>query len=370
MTPTEAIQIHHQSIVIDTHADTIQRVLDCDGDLTNGEDDWHLDLNLMKQGGLNAQFFSIWPDPHAFWGSSAYDRTKALIGAVDSQLIKYPELMERAVTADDVRRISQTGKLAALMGIEGGHAINDDLDALREFFELGVRYMTLTHSRTTNWAGSSGDEIGQTTGLSSFGIEVVQEMNRLGMMVDISHVSDKTFFEVLEIAKKPVIASHSGARALANNKRNVTDEMITAIADQGGVVCVVFYPIFLDDDFLIGAREVFNSLKPQLAHIEASMDFIQAGYAKDKLTAEALRHGVAPMPLSKLADHIDYIAKLVGVDHVGLGSDFDGINCVPQGLENGSKLPALTVELAARGYDENDLIKILGANVLRVMEAQ
>ncbi len=363
-------QIHQQATVIDMHADTIQRVLDEGADLAVGADGWHLDLNLMRTGGIDAQFFSIWPDPHEFWGQAAYERTSALIGAVDAQLEKHPHLLERALTAADIRRIENDGKIAALMGIEGGHAINDDLDALREFHARGVRYMTLTHSRTTNWAGSSGHEVGRNTGLSKFGCEVVREMNRLGMLVDISHVSDKTFWEVLDVATKPVIASHSGARSLSNHFRNMTDDMIRAVAKADGVVCVVFYPIFLDENYAQAARAIFAQLKPQFIEIEATLDPIAASYAKDRLSTQALRDRVAPMPLARLADHIEHIAKLVGPDHVGLGSDFDGINCVPEGLETGAQMPALTKELARRGFDEEALMKILGGNILRVMEAQ
>ncbi|HEX4949389.1 MAG TPA: dipeptidase, partial [Blastocatellia bacterium] len=268
------------------------------------------------------------------------------------------------------RRISSLGKLAALMGVEGGHAINDDLDVLREFHHRGVRYMTLTHSRSTNWAGSSGDEEGRRTGLSQFGREVVQEMNRLGMLVDISHVSDQTFWEVLQVARKPVIASHSGARAVAAHRRNMTDDMIRAVAAKGGVVCVVFYPIFLDEDYATAAYQVLIELEPEFAAIEAAMDHVAAGYAKDRLQIEALQRRVRPLSYRRLADHIEHIARLVGAEHVGLGSDYDGINCVPEGLETGATLPVLTAELARRGFNAQQLEQILGGNVLRVMEAQ
>lgn len=367
---SDSTQLHHQAIVIDMHADTILRVLDEGADLAQGAPGWHLDLNLMRAGGVDAQFFSIWADPYEYWGLDAADRAFALIGALDQQLAKHPDQMERALTSADIRRISQMGKVAALMGVEGGHAINDDLDVLREFHRRGVRYLTLTHSRTTNWAGSSGDEIGQETGLSEFGREVVREMNRLGMLVDISHVSDKTFWEVLTVAEKPVIASHSGARALSKHHRNMTDEMIRAVAASGGVVCVVFYPIFLDETYAAQAREVFAEIAPQFEEIDASMDRVAAGYAKDRLSIAALQRYVPPMSFLRLADHIEYIARLVGAEHVGLGSDYDGINCVPEGLETGAMMPNLTAELARRGFTAQELRQILGENILRVMDAQ
>jgi membrane dipeptidase len=362
-------QLHHRAIVIDMHADTILRVLDEGADLAAGAPGWHLDLNLMRAGGVDAQFFSIWADPYAYWGAAARERALALIGALDQQLEKHPALMERALTADDIRRISASGKVAALMGVEGGHAINDDLDVLREFHCRGVRYLTLTHSRTTNWAGSSGDLEGETTGLSAFGVEVVQEMNRLGMLVDISHVSDRTFWDVLRVANKPVIASHSGARALSSHHRNLTDEMLRAVAQTGGVVCVVFYPMFLDEDYATAAREVLYSLADEYDAIDQSLPPIPASYAKDRLQCVALQQRVAPMSYHRLADHIEYIARLVGAEHVGLGSDYDGINCVPEGLETGASLPLLTAELARRGFNDQELEQILGGNVLRVMQA-
>jgi membrane dipeptidase len=370
LSPAQVAEIHRRAVVIDMHADTIQRVLDEGADLLAGAPGWHSDLRMMRAGGLDAQFFSIWPDPFEYWGEAAYNRAHALIGALDSQLEKHPDHLERALTAGDIRRVVKDGKVAALMGIEGGHAINDRLDALGEFYARGVRYMTLTHSRSTTWAGSSGDAEGREKGLSDFGREVVREMNRLGMVVDISHVSDPTFWDVMETATKPVIASHSAARALSDHHRNLTDEMIRAVAAGGGVVCVVFYPVFLDETFAHAARGVLAGLKPRFEEIDAQMEKVAAGYAKDRLSADELACGVAPLPLTRLADHIDHVARLVGADHVGLGSDFDGINCVPAGLENVAALPALTHELAGRGYGAAELEKILGGNILRVMDAQ
>jgi len=368
--PDQLLQLHCQAIVIDMHADTVQRVLDQDVDLKAGAPGLHLDITGMRAGGLDAQFFSIWPDPHQYWGASACDRALALISALTTQLERHTDVLERALTAGEIRRIAGAGKIAALMGVEGGHAINDDLDVLREFYSRGVRYLTLTHSRSTAWAGSSGDAEGAERGLSGFGREVVREMNRLGMMVDVSHVSDRTFWEILAVATKPVIASHSAARALAHHPRNLSDEMIRAMAAKGGVVCIVFYPVFLDEDFARAAKSVWADLAPKLAELNESMESVAAGYEKDRLSAEALRARIMPIPLARLVDHIDHIARLVGVEHVGIGSDFDGITAVPQGLETVAELPALTAELARHGYRTAEIEKILGGNVLRVMEAQ
>jgi membrane dipeptidase len=365
-----ALELHRRAIVIDMHADTVQRVLDQGIDLQAGASGLHLDLPKMCAGGLDAQFFSIWPDPRKYWGCEAQARALALIAALDAQVERHPCELEQATTASDIRRLASQGKIAALMGIEGGHAINDDLDVLRDFFARGACYLTLTHSRSTAWAGSSGDTAGAGRGLSAFGREVVREMNRLGMLVDVSHVSDRTFWDVLAVASKPVIASHSAARSLAAHPRNLSDEMIRAVAAGGGVVCVVFYPVFLDDEFASAARAVTEALAPQLSHLDLSPDPVAAGYEKDRLLGEALQTHVTPLPLARLVDHIDHLTQLVGADHVGLGSDFDGIAATPAGLETVAQLPALTVELARRGYHEREIEKMLGLNILRVMEAQ
>ena len=362
-------QIHQEAIVIDLHADTIQRVLDEGCDLLEGAPGWHLDLNLMREGGIDGQYFSIWPDPHEYWGEAATRRAEDLIGAVKSQASKHSKVMALAGSAEEVRRISSEGKLAALMGIEGGHALNDSPELVEHFHREGVKYITLTHSKSTSWAGSSGDPEGADRGLNLLGKEIVERMNQVGMMVDVSHVSDKTFWDVTRTSRRPLIASHSGARALAPHHRNMTDEMIKAVGESGGVVCVVFYPIFLSEGYARDARVVIETLRPEMKKFDEEMDSISAGYAKDRLMAKELRKRMNPMPLSVLADHIEHVARVAGIDHVGIGSDFDGINCVPEGLETGAQLPSLTEELARRGFDEEALMKILGGNVLRVMEA-
>ncbi|MBI4469298.1 MAG: membrane dipeptidase, partial [Acidobacteria bacterium] len=252
-----------------------------------------------------------------------------------------------------------------LMGIEGGHAIEDSLHALRMFYRLGVRYMTLTHSNTNNWADSSGDEP-RHGGLTDFGREVVREMNRLGMLVDISHVSDETFFDVMKISQAPVIASHSSVRTLANHPRNLTDEMLRAMAANGGVVMVNFYSGFIDQAVINAQKARESALKPQL-------DELSARYRDDASKLREARERLLesrPLPratLPRLVDHIEHVVKVAGVDHVGLGSDFDGVPTTPDGLEDVSKLPDLTYELVRRGYSDADIRKILGENFLRVL---
>ena len=273
-----------------------------------------------------------------------------------------------AYTSRDIRRIARSGKIAALMGIEGGHAIEDSLRTLRMFYRLGVRYMTLTHTNTNDWADSSGDIDDQSVkhhnGLTDFGRQVVTEMNRIGMMVDISHVADKTFFDVIETSRAPVIASHSSARALANHPRNMTDEMLKAIGKNGGVVMVNFYDGFLD------GRKAELAMRTRVKQEELNKQFPNDPQrVRDEITRFTESNNPGKTPLSVLIDHIDHIAKVAGIDHVGIGSDFDGVPLtgVPEGMEDISKLPSITVELMKRGYSDGDIRKVLGENFLRVM---
>jgi len=268
-----------------------------------------------------------------------------------------------ATSVADIRRAKKQGRVAALMGIEGGHAIENSLSVLREFHRLGVRYMTLTHNNTNDWADSCCDEA-RHNGLSEFGREVVREMNRLGMLVDISHVSDKTMSDVLDISTAPVIASHSSARALNTHLRNIPDELLRRIAKNGGVVMVNFFPLFIDQKALDANKERNERLKPQLDALAAQFkdDPKRLSEERDKLFNA---NPLPPTQLSVLIDHIDHIAKVAGVDHVGIGSDFDGVSSLPVGMEDIAKLPVLTYELLRRGYSEKDVRKILGENFLR-----
>jgi membrane dipeptidase len=276
---------------------------------------------------------------------------------------KYPNELMMAYSTADIRKAKKQGKIAALMGIEGGHAIEDSLMALRDFYRLGIRYMTLTHNNTNHWADSCCDEA-KHNGLSDFGKEVVAEMNRIGMFVDVSHVSDKTMSDVLDISKAPVIASHSSARALGNRPRNIPDELLRRIAKNGGVVMVNFYPGFIDPKVIEATKERDAQLKPQI-------DALREKYKDDpkKLEEETNRlqatYPLPATPLSVLIDHFDHIAKVAGIDHVGIGSDFDGIPSTPVGMEDISKLPNITYELLKRGHSENDVRKILGENLMR-----
>ena len=366
--------IHENAIVVDTHADTPQRFLDQNYSIgnTDPKDRGHISLDKARAGNLGAEFFSIWVEPETNQGHFA-QHTLDLIDSVYQQAARHPERMMMAFSVADIERAHQQKKLAALMGIEGGHSIENDLHLLRDFYRLGVRYMTLTWSNTNQWADSSGDiddpKIQHHNGLTDFGKQVVLEMNRLGMMVDVSHVADKTFWDTIAITKAPVIASHSSARALTDHPRNMTDDMLRAVAKNRGVVQVNFYSGFVDENY----RKAYEAKRKDAeAAVKAFSDARKAaGKAVTYSDYEPIQREWAAKiprpPLKSLIDHIDHIAQVAGVDHVGLGSDFDGVSgATPQGIDSAADLPRITQALLDRGYSEDDIRKILGENTLRV----
>jgi membrane dipeptidase len=370
----KAHAIQDSAIVVDTHADTPQRFLDQGFDIgsTDPNDVGHLSLDKARRGNLGAEFFSIWVDPETNQGHFA-QHTFDLIDSVYEQAARHPDRMMMAYSVADIERAHKEHKLAALMGIEGGHSIENDMHLLRDYYRLGVRYMTLSWSNTNEWADSSGDisdaKIQHHNGLTDFGKQVVQEMNRLGMMLDISHVADKTFWDAIATTKAPVIASHSSARALVDAPRNMTDDMLRAVAKNGGVVQVNFYSGFVDQDFR-NANEAQS--KDQAAAIQKYVDSLKAqgkpvNYIEiDRIEREWTAKIPRP-PFKSLIDHIDHIAKVAGVEHVGLGSDFDGVSgATPQGMDSAADLPRITQALLDRGYSADDIRKILGGNLLRV----
>jgi membrane dipeptidase len=366
--------IHRDAIVVDGHNDVAMWIMDFGFDL--GMDGWepndrwgwmhlampwlpgrpgadqvrtHTDLRRMSAGGLDAQFFSVWVSPEYYdvdspVPGSAFARANAVIDGLESQAKRHAERIEMAFTSADVRRIASTGKVAMLLGLEGGYAIEDDLNNLREFYGRGIRYMTLTWSFSQTWADSSGDPLHSPEvlhhGLTEFGRQVVREMNDLGMLVDVSHVSDDTFWDTLEVARAPVIASHSSCRNLVPNARNLSDDMLRALAANEGVVMINFSVLYLDSRKTTPWRFVSD----WVSHL-----------------------GRSETSVSHVADHIDHAVRVAGVEHVGLGSDYDGAPFVPMGLEHVGKLPNLTLELVRRGYSDDDLRKILGENLLRVL---
>jgi membrane dipeptidase len=364
--------LHQRAIVVDLHADTAQRLVDEDFDIMTRHDDGHLDVERMREGGLDAQFFSIWVEPahYGIGGKSAVERADKQVAAVRRLAEKYPETWSLATTADDVRRIASEGKLAALMGLEGGYAIDEKEENVERYFEMGARYMSPAWSVSTSWAGSSNDLQGQSLGLTRFGKEVILEMNRLGMMVDVSHVSDLAFWDIIATTTKPVIASHSNARALANVPRNLTDDMIRAIADKGGVVCVVFYPSFLDENWGEMKKKVDEEIKPLIKRMteEELGDELQTRLEKERVRVAEYARRIPQLTVARVVDHIDHIVKIAGVENVGIGSDFDGIPATPDKLASVADLPNLTDELLLRGYSDADITKILGENILRVMK--
>ncbi|MDQ3687542.1 MAG: dipeptidase [Acidobacteriota bacterium] len=365
--------IHRRAVVIDMHADTVQFMLDEGVDINDKTTNLHLDAPRMKEGGLDAQFFAIWVEPQYFGtgGERAVKRADEQIALVRALAEKHPETWTLATSAGDIGRAAAEGKLAALMGLEGGYAIDEKLENVERYYRMGVRYMSPAWSVSTSWAGSSGDAAGQTRGLNDFGRAVVREMNRLGMVIDVSHVSDKTFSDIIETSTKPVIATHSNARAITNVPRNLSDEQIRALARTGGVVCVVFYPAFVEPGWDEQKRRVDAEIAPL---VEEASRGVTSGpgslkrIARDRVREREYLKRMPPVSITRVVDHIDHIVRLVGVDHVGLGSDFDGIQAVPRDLASVADFPNLTTELVRRGYAESDIEKILGGNVLRVME--
>ena len=372
----EARRIHDSAIVIDTHADTPQRFIDEHFDIgsVTPVSEGNVDLQKARQGNLGAEFFSIWVDPQTSAGHYT-QRALDLMDAVYRQAARHPDQMVMAFSAEDIMR-ARSGphkRLAALMGVEGGHAIEGDIRVLRDFYRLGARYMTLTWSNTNELGDSSGDiddpKVQHHNGLTPFGKEVVLEMNRLGMMVDISHVADKTFWDTIAVTKAPVIASHSSARALVNAPRDMTDDMLRAVAKNGGVVDVNFYSAFDDETFrkeeAAQHKEVEAATEQHIAQQKAAgkpVSYMEVDHIQRKYLAKIPRP-----PLKSLIDQIDHIAKVAGIDHVGLGSDFDGVSgALPQGMDSVADLPKITQALLDRGYNPEDIKKILGGNVLRV----
>jgi len=370
----KARAIQDSAIVVDTHADTPQRFLDEGYDIgsTDPKDTGHISLDKARRGNLGAEFFSIWVDPETNQGRFA-KHTFDLIDSVYEQAARHPDRMMMAFSVADIERAHREHKLAALMGIEGGHSIENDMRLLRDYYRLGVRYMTLSWSNTNEWADSSGDiddpKVQHHNGLTDFGKQVVLEMNRLGMMVDISHVADKTFWDAIATTKAPVIASHSSARALVDVPRNMTDDMLRAVAKNGGVVQVNFFSAFDDADF---NKALKAQQKDMAAAQQKYLDDLKAARKPvsyldtDRIEREWMARIPRP-PLKSLIDHIDHIAKVAGVDHVGLGSDFDGVSgATPQGIDSAADLPKITQALLDRGYSAADIKKILGGNLLRV----
>ena len=363
-----ALRVHREAIVIDTHADTTPHFQDPEWDFTarHPKADSDIDLPRAREGGLDVQFWSIYVGKVEGDGRAIREALER-IDAVWELARRHPDDVVVATDVAGIRRGVAEGKLVSLMGVEGGHMIEDKLAILRDFYRLGVRYMTLTHSFHTKWADSSGT--GQPLppgngGLTPFGVEVVREMNRLGMMVDVSHVSDQTFWDALKASEAPVIASHSSCRAVFDHPRNLTDDMLRALAAKGGVVMINYYPGYTDPVAVPRIADWFKRHGEELAALRTKYggDLKQMSDAMKAIAAED------PVPqgsLDALLDHFDHALKVAGEDHVGLGSDFDGVPSFPEGLDEVSLLPNLTAGLLRRGWSEDVVRKVLGENLLR-----
>lgn len=364
-------KIHKKAIVVDTHNDVLMRAADIGTVLDeNNIGKAHTDLKRFKEGGLDVQLFSVYTDGDK---KNAYAYAMRQMDSLDAVVARNPEKIRKVFTTAELRAALKQGMIAAMFGVEGGHMIENDLTKIDSLFHRGARYLTLTHNIAPEWATSAADETSTKKilphkGLTDFGKQVVKRMNELGMLIDVSHAGDQTFWDVIALTSKPIIASHSSVYALVASRRNLKDEQIKAIAKNGGVIQVNFNPGFIDssfdkkeDAFLTTHRAELDSLKTSGMDHHYAVDRIYYQYA-----AEAL--SIRP-PLSKLIDHIDYIVKLVGVDYVGLGSDFDGINVTPLQLDDVTSYPLITKALLEKGYHKKDIAKILGGNFLRVLQA-
>lgn len=354
-----ARRIHFSSLVLDTHIDVTPK-LQTDWKFTEEHTSGHIDLPRMKKGGLNGLFFSIYMSG-TVTGPTAVNNSLERIAAVHKLASDLPDEISLCTTAEDVRRARREGKIAALMGMEGGHMINNSLPILRMYAALGVRYLTLTHSVNTDWADSSGDSP-KHNGLTDFGKQVVRELNRLGVMVDVSHVADKTFWDAIAVSEAPMIASHSSCRAISGHARNMTDDMIKALAAKGGVIQINYLDSFIDPDLYAWTQRTAPARRELAQRYPGRENFARVREELER------RFGAAPKASwERIVDHIDHAVKLVGADHVGLGSDFDG-GSMPVGMEDCTKLPQITEALVRKGYSEADIRKILGENTVRLME--
>ena len=366
-TDAQVLKVHRSAILIDTHNDITSKTVE-GFELGKPSTESHTDIPRMKQGGTGAVFFAAYVGTSYMEGNRSAHRALQMIDTIRHDIAeKYPNEMVFTTTAAGITKAKKQGKIAALINIEGGHAIEDDVRLLRDYYALGVRYMTLTHTKNLSWAGSSGEQDNQ--GLNELGRQVIAEMNRLGMMVDIAHVSDKTFWDALETSKAPIFSSHSSCRSLSNIPRNLTDEMIQALAKKGGVVQINFGCEFLsqksadsspmkDPAFMARAEKALGGINDPKERRAAMRELMEE---MGKKTVRA--------SIDDVVAHIDQIKKIAGIDHVGLGSDFDGVGCVPEGLDDVSKWPNLTRKLLEKGYTPAEIRKVYGGNLLRVMKA-
>ena len=371
VTQAEVDKITREAILIDTHDDVPSKTVD-GYDITTPNKTGQTDYARMK-GFLSAEFFAVYVGAEYVKDNHAANRTLQMIDTVRTDVIAaHPNEFVFSTTAADIERAHKQHKIAALMGIEGGHAIEDSLRLLRDYYALGIRYMTLTHFNTNNWADAQGDfddpKVPKHNGLTPFGKDVVREMNRLGMMVDISHTADKTFYDAIEVSSAPIIASHSSCRAISNHTRNMTDDMIRALAKNGGTMQINFDCAYLSQRYNDASKPLMATLRPRFMEAMKITDPVARAAAIDKLEEESAT-ALPPATLQDVVDQIDHAVKIGGIDHVGIGTDFDGVVCVPKELSSYDKFPLLTRALLEKGYTAADIKKIYGGNLLRVMRA-
>lgn len=361
-----ARELHASSLVIDGHNDLPWELRDradawfVEFDLSKNQPELHTDLPRLRKGGVGAQFWSVWVPVSFGYQGTALGSTIEQIDLVKAMVRRYPQYLGLALNTDDIRRLRKEGRIASLIGVEGGHCIEESLSNLKRFYELGARYMTLTHSDSLSWADSGTDDA-KNGGLTEFGRQVVVTMNHLGMMVDLSHVSTETMHQALDVSKAPVIFSHSSARAVADSPRNVPDDVLERIAERDGVVMVNFFSGFVVPEAVNNYKQLFDFRK----QAESQLDEEKAALEVRKWRADN------PMPrgdIHDLLDHIDHIAKVAGAEHVGLGSDYDGVSTLPHQLEDVTSYPYITQGLLDRGYSDEQIRGILGENLMRVMK--
>ena len=367
----KALKIHRQAIIVDGHNDIPSPMVDDDFNLATDSvgkfhkdgDPFHTDLARFKKSGITGEFFSIYVSGSTLKTGGAMRRAMDMIDATMREVERHPNELTFCTTAAQIRQAKKQNKVCALMGIEGGYVIENSLFALRNFYRLGIRYMTLTHNVSHDWADAHRDEP-KNNGLADFGKEVVCEMNRLGMLIDISHVSDKVMSDVLDISTAPIIASHSSARGVANHTRNVPDNILKRVAQNGGVVMINFYPAFLDEKYNAAENERAARLKPQIDALREQFKDNREGFnaAERNLLAE---NPIDVPSYTRIVDHIDHIKNVAGIDSVGIGSDYDGVPLLPAGMNGMEDLALVTFEMLKRGYSETDIRKVLGENFLR-----
>lgn len=370
---TDYKKLHFDAVVVDTHNDVVQRILNGE-DISHRTHRGHSDLDRFKEGGVDVEIFSIWVPPERT-SRTYYEQANEQIDSIESLVRRNPSRAGLARTVNEIEKMVKEGEFVAMLGMEGGHHIGNDLGKLDHFYRRGVRYMTLTWNNSTDWATSGRDEADTSKklehrGLTQFGRQVVRRMNELGMLVDVSHVGEQTFWDVMKVTTKPVIASHSSAWTLSHHWRNLKDDQLKAIAKNGGVVFINFAPWFVDSTFEAKEKVLRGRNKSRIDSLRrvARKD---SEFSKDVSVGELLKdeYRLIQPPLGMLIDHFDYVAKLIGVDHVGVGSDFDGISVTPLDMEDVTFLPNITRELIRRGYTQSAIKKILGENFLRVFRA-